>query len=156
MHDSNTNSGGQTLRLERLTVDHIEQIWPRLRVKDIQEITMQGTTRETAIALTKLKHAFAAYVDNRLAAIFGAAVHVDSVNLWFVATEDFYRYPRMATRRAIDFLRWIDQEEGSKPAFVEVWSKYTDSIEWLCWLGFSDTGRRVYYGEEEFMIYRWN
>lgn len=123
------------------TVEHADDLGPRLRAGDATEVAALGMTGAQA-----LRHAFVhsfvvntALYDGRPVAMWGASSLswlADHAYLWMLTGCDPAPSPRHILRLSRPFVLALQQQFRTLDALVDV--EYLQAMRWLHWLGFQD------------------
>ena len=133
------------VRIIPATEAHALEIAPRLTVsRGICDAWRQmKRTQEDAVLynVRHSTHAWAAYADNELAALFGLAARSivdDSATPWLLPTTIVYRHRVKFLRMSIAFIAEARRIYPTLTGIVD--QEHTQSIAWLKWLGFKIEG----------------
>lgn len=138
------------------TIEHAEQMVPRMRAADVREVMALGMSPFEAVrhSLAGSLVAEAGLVDGEVGAMWGAcpmALAGDKALMWMLGTEHVRRHAKVLLRVSKHFVQHVQALYPILECHVDM--RYHEAVRWVSWMGFEIEGE-VPIGGAPFAIFR--
>lgn len=140
-------------KIFKLTKKTLNEIWKKARKIDKEEFSIQGVTDSNIYVLLEQRAAFVGKVGSKPVAAFGFSESVNTLWIFFLATDEINNHMKTFTKGAKAYLIWMRDKYPMKRILVRVWDKHSTSIRWLKHLGFEYTNFSYGPTDERFEVY---